>query len=93
MEANEIVYGLSRRHASLLTAMIGRNAHIRRLAQKSIFYMMPCRPVIMWLYLIVIRRAFLDGSAGLTYANLRAAYEYLIVLKVRELRHMRDAAG
>ena len=32
------------------------------------------------------RRAFLDGRPGLTYAQLQAIYEYMIVLKTRELR-------
>ena len=33
----------------------------------------------------VVRRGFLDGRAGLTYCRLLAIYEYLIVLKTREL--------
>jgi len=33
----------------------------------------------------IVRRGFLDGSAGLTYCRLLATYEYMITLKVREL--------
>jgi len=36
--------------------------------------------------MVFARRAFLDGSAGLTYATLQSFYEYLIVLKTKELR-------
>jgi hypothetical protein len=31
------------------------------------------------------RRGFLDGHVGLTYCRLLAIYEYMIVLKTREL--------
>ena len=36
--------------------------------------------------MMFIRRAILDGAAGLTYATLQSFYEYLIVLKTKELR-------
>ena len=32
------------------------------------------------------RRALLDGPAGVTYATLQSNYEYLIVIKTKELR-------
>ncbi len=60
--------------------------HTRRLHQKALFYKLPGRPLIKWLYLVILRGAILDGPAGLAYATLAAFYEYLIVLKTRELR-------
>lgn len=39
----------------------------------------------MFALLYIAKRGFLDGKAGLTYALLRSLYEYMIVLKVREL--------
>jgi hypothetical protein len=36
--------------------------------------------------MVWIRGAILDGMAGLTYATLQAFYEYLIVLKTKEIR-------
>ena len=35
--------------------------------------------------MVIVRRAFLDGSAGITYATLQSIYEYFIVLKTKEL--------
>jgi hypothetical protein len=35
--------------------------------------------------LIIIRRGFLDGKAGIANATLQAIYEYFIVLKSKEL--------
>jgi len=63
----------------------------RRVAQKAIFYRLPLRPVIKWVYLVFLRGAVLDGSAGLMYATLISFYEYLIEVKCREL--LRRRAG
>jgi hypothetical protein len=35
--------------------------------------------------MMFVRRAFLDGWPGITYAFLQSIYEYMIVLKTREL--------
>jgi len=72
-------------HPSWSTAFFGRDFHTRRLHQKALFYRLPARPLIKWLYMVFIRAAFLDGRAGLTYATLQSIYEYMIVLKTREL--------
>jgi glycosyltransferase involved in cell wall biosynthesis len=58
---------------------------IRRYHQKGIFYRLPCRPLIKLIYMLLMRRAFMDGYAGISYAILQAFYEYLIVFKQREL--------
>ena len=47
---------------------------------------MPGRPLIKWCYMMFVRGALLDGPAGIAYATLASFYEYLIVLKTRELR-------
>ncbi|MEY3498691.1 MAG: hypothetical protein RL308_360 [Bacteroidota bacterium] len=57
----------------------------KRFHQKGIFYSLPGRPLIKWFYMVVIRRSFLDGSAGITYATLQSIYEYFIVLRTKEL--------
>ncbi|MBK0380667.1 glycosyltransferase family 2 protein [Mucilaginibacter segetis] len=57
----------------------------RRYHQKGIFYKLPCRPLVKWLYMIFYKMAFLDGITGITYANLQSIYEYFIVLKTNEI--------
>lgn len=69
---------------SLRSAFLARDFNERRFHQKELFYRMPARPLVKWLYMMVVRRAFLDGRAGLTYAALQSIYEYMIVLKTRE---------
>jgi hypothetical protein len=38
--------------------------------------------------MMFVRGTILDGAAGTAYCNLQAIYEYMIVLKTRELRRM-----
>jgi glycosyltransferase involved in cell wall biosynthesis len=86
MEAQVVAGGLSREHASLKTALFAKDFHARRVAQKALFYRLPARPLLKWFYMVFVRRAILDGGAGIAYANLQAIYEYFIVLKTQELR-------
>nr|WP_315177775.1 glycosyltransferase family 2 protein [uncultured Flavobacterium sp.] len=70
---------------SLNKAFFNKDFSNKRYHQKGLFYKLPGRPLIKWLYMVIIRRAFLDGRAGITYATLQAIYEYFIVLKSKEL--------
>jgi hypothetical protein len=70
---------------SLMQALFCRDFEERRRQQKRVFYALPFRPFIKFCYMLLWRRAFLDGRAGVTYAILQWIYEYLIVLKAREL--------
>jgi hypothetical protein len=40
---------------------------------------------VKFLMLYVLKRGFLDGRAGLNYSVLQSIYEYMIVLKTREI--------
>jgi glycosyltransferase involved in cell wall biosynthesis len=85
MEAQLLATGLATQDASLKTALFSDDFSEKRAAQKAIFYKMPARPVFKWIYMMFVRGAILDGRAGITYATLHAIYEYMIVLKTREL--------
>jgi glycosyltransferase involved in cell wall biosynthesis len=86
MEAELIVRHQGLQNPSLSTALRHPNFHTRRLHQKALFYRMPGRPLIKWLYMMFLRGAVLDGAAGITYATLQSFYEYMIVVKTKELR-------
>ena len=86
MEAELIVRNQGLQRPSLMTALRDPDFHTRRLHQKAIFYRLPGRPLLKWLYMMFVRGAILDGAAGVTYATLQAFYEYLIVVKTKELR-------
>ncbi len=70
---------------SITTALFGGDYIERRKHQKELFYRVPGRPFMKFLLLYIAKRGFLDGSAGFTYAVLQSFYEYMIVLKTREL--------
>ena len=88
-EAELLASGDAVRAASLRQAFFAKDFHERRVAQKAIFYKLPGRPLIKWLYMMFARGAILDGHAGITYATLQAFYEYLIQTKCKEILRLR----
>jgi glycosyltransferase involved in cell wall biosynthesis len=68
-----------------LAGLTSRDPVRRRRSMKRLAFRLPCRSVITFVYLYVIRLGFLDGMAGLTFCRLRATYEFLIDVKLREL--------
>jgi glycosyltransferase involved in cell wall biosynthesis len=94
MEAKLIVENRRNTHPfSLRTAFLSRDFNERRYHQKELFYRLPFRPFLKWCYMMFVRRAFLDGKAGITYAYLQSIYEYMIVLKTRELEAQMKGDG
>jgi glycosyltransferase involved in cell wall biosynthesis len=73
---------------SLSKAFLSKDFTERRFHQKEFFYRMPGRPLVKFFYMLVWRRAFLDGCPGCTYAALQSIYEYFIVLRQRELERL-----
>jgi glycosyltransferase involved in cell wall biosynthesis len=86
MEAELIVRQQGLQNPSLHAALRDPDFHTRRLHQKALFYRLPGRPLVKWCYMMFLRGAILDGAAGITYATLQSIYEYMIVLKTKELR-------
>lgn len=71
--------------------LFAKDASTRRQAIKRLAYRIPLRPLIVFLYLYLLRMGFLDGRAGFHYCSLRLFYEYLINIKIIE--HKRRKAG
>ena len=84
-EAQLLATGTATENASWREALLGKSLQQRRAAQKAIFYKLPGRPLIKWIYMMFVRGAVLDGSAGWTYATLQSFYEYMIEVKRREI--------
>lgn len=88
-EARQIVDNRRSQAAfSLHKAFAAADFNERRFHQKELFYRLPLRPVVKFLLLYLGKGGFLDGRAGLAYAVLQSIYEYMIVLKVRELERV-----
>lgn len=54
---------------------------------KNIFYLMPGKPFIRFIYRYFLRLGFLDGKKGLTLAILSFLYDYVAYLKVKEFKN------
>jgi len=86
LEAQQIVSNRSAKQPlSLSRALFDKDVNRRRFHQKEFFYRMPARPFVKFLMLYVGKLGFLDGGAGFRYAMLQSFYEYMIVLKTKEL--------
>jgi glycosyltransferase involved in cell wall biosynthesis len=70
--------------------LFSRDPQDRRVATKKIFYSMPVRPLIAFLGLYLIKGGIVEGRAGLTFSLLRAIYEFMIDLKINELKFRKD---
>jgi glycosyltransferase involved in cell wall biosynthesis len=58
----------------------------RRRRLRQIAYRMPMRPLMVFIYLYIVRMGILDGRAGFYFSRMRAAYEMMIDLKIMELK-------
>jgi glycosyltransferase involved in cell wall biosynthesis len=70
----------------VLRELFARDPINRRRMLKQFLYRLPLRPLIVFIYLYIVRLGFLDGRAGFYFSRMRAAYEMLIDLKVIEAR-------
>lgn len=92
-EAQQILQNrASQEPFSLPAAFLERDFNRRRFHQKELFYRLPARPLIKFVLLYFLKRGFLDGRPGFTYALLQSIYEAMIVLKVQELE-LQQAEG
>lgn len=84
LEAQEGMKLIHHREASE-PGLLSTDPALRRRALKNLSFKLPWRPLIKFLYFYVWQRGWLDGKPGFTYCVLQAFYEYMIVLKMREL--------
>ncbi len=92
-EAKETLRQLQRGTVDWRGLLWGKSEVERRRALKDLSLRLPLRPLTRWLYMMFVLGGWRDGRAGLAWCTLQAFYEYLIVLKVRELTHPEDLTG
>lgn len=86
-EAVETVKQLSDGNIRWRRLFVGKSEVERRRALKDLSLRMPARPLVRFFYMYFVLGGILDGRAGFTWCVLQAFYEYLILLKVWEIRH------
>jgi len=60
----------------------------RRKALKRLSFCFPCRPMLRFVYSYFLKLGCLDGVAGFRYCCMLSIYEYMIDLKIMELRRL-----
>jgi glycosyltransferase involved in cell wall biosynthesis len=85
-EAKETLYQLENGQVNWTKLFWGSSEVERRRALKDVSLRLPGRPLIRWIYMYFILGGIWDGKAGFAWCTLQAFYEYLILLKVNELR-------
>ena len=91
-EAIETLKQLEHGSVHWSTLLLGHSEVERRRTLKNLSLRLPCRPLIRFLYMYFGLGGIWDGRAGFTWCVLQAFYEYLIVLKVWELKNSSDAS-
>jgi glycosyltransferase involved in cell wall biosynthesis len=87
-EAKETLYQLEHGNVKWRNLFFGKSEVEKRRALKDLSLRLPARPVLRFFYMYFILGGCLDGRAGTAWCTLQAFYEYLILLKVWEMKHM-----
>jgi glycosyltransferase involved in cell wall biosynthesis len=85
-EAKETLRQLQSGQVRWRNLFFGKTEVERRHALKDLSLRLPLRPLIRWFYMYFILGGWRDGEAGFAWCALQGFYEYLIVLKVKELK-------
>ncbi|MFM7793569.1 MAG: glycosyltransferase family 2 protein, partial [Microcystis panniformis] len=85
-EAAETLHQLANGGVSWKNLFFGETEVDRRRALKDLSLRLPFRPLLRWFYMYFILAGILDGKAGFAWCTLQAFYEYLILLKVAEMK-------
>ncbi|MGD1906642.1 MAG: glycosyltransferase family 2 protein [Leptolyngbyaceae cyanobacterium] len=88
-EAQEMLHQLEQINIDWKMIFLGETEVQRRQALKQLAFYLPGRPLLRFLYMYFGLKGFLDGKAGFAWCVLQALYEYLILLKVWELKQNR----
>jgi glycosyltransferase involved in cell wall biosynthesis len=73
--------------------LICRDPVRRREALKELSFRLPLRPWLRFCYAYCWRLGFLDGGPGLAYCRLMAWYEFMIDLKLKEIKRRESLTG
>lgn len=85
-EAKETLRQLESGQIDWQALIFGATEVDRRRALKNLSLRLPLRPLVRWFYMYFMLGGWRDRDAGFAWCTLQAFYEYLIVLKVKELK-------
>lgn len=70
----------------------GTQAERKRWIKEKLWFRLPCRAILYFMYLYIVRLGFLDGSVGFRFCAMHAIFEYFNVFKTWELVNFKDGA-
>lgn len=69
---------------SLLASPVQRKRYLR----ERVWPLVPAKPLALFVYMYVLQRGFLDGQAGLALCVFQAFQEFMVGLKLAQLRRL-----
>jgi glycosyltransferase involved in cell wall biosynthesis len=72
--------------AWLATRLLGSPVERKRFVRERIWPRLPLKPLALFVYMFLVRRGFQDGRAGLALCLFHAYQEWMVGLKLAELR-------
>jgi hypothetical protein len=60
----------------------------KRFIRERVWPAVPAKPLALFIYMYVLRSGFLDGRAGLALCLFHAFQEFMVGLKLAELRRL-----
>lgn len=87
-EAKETLRQLENGKVNWRELFFGSSEVERRRALKDLSLRLPGRPLLRFFYMYFLLGGCLDGRGGFAWCTLQAFYEYLILLKVWEMKHL-----
>ena len=74
--------------ARLPVGLLASPVQRKRFVRERIWPRVPAKPLALFVYMYVLRRGFLDGRAGLALCVFHAFQEFMVGLKLAELRRL-----
>jgi glycosyltransferase involved in cell wall biosynthesis len=74
--------------ARLPVGLLASPVQRKRYLRERIWPRVPAKPLALFVYMYVLRRGFLDGRAGLALSTFHAFQEFMVGLKLAELRRL-----
>ena len=74
--------------ARLPVSLLASPVQRKRFVRERVWPRVPAKPLVLFVYMYLLRRGFLDGRAGLALCVFHAFQEFMVGLKLSELRRL-----
>ena len=74
--------------ARLPVSLLASPVQRKRFVRERVWPRVPAKPLVLFVYMYLLRRGFLDGRAGLALCVFHAFQEFMVGLKLAELRRL-----